>query len=71
MQALKELIQLAKDLDTATKRGEDLGLTDDGVAFYEALAASQSAQSMHTDERINNWLYQVKPLLLEKVGAAD
>ncbi|HMP71880.1 MAG TPA: HsdR family type I site-specific deoxyribonuclease [Kiritimatiellia bacterium] len=43
MQVIEELIKLAKDLDTATKRGEDLGLTDDEVAFYDALAANESA----------------------------
>ena len=34
MQVIEELIKLAKELD-ATKRGEDLGLTDDEVAFYD------------------------------------
>ncbi|MBP9603179.1 MAG: type I restriction endonuclease subunit R, partial [Chromatiaceae bacterium] len=43
MQVIEELIHLAKDLDAATKRGEDLGLTDDEIAFYDALAANQSA----------------------------
>jgi type I restriction enzyme R subunit len=31
MQVIEELIKLAKDLDAATKRGEDLGLTDDEI----------------------------------------
>ena len=43
MQVIEELIQLAKDLDAATKRGEALGLTEDEVAFYDALAANESA----------------------------
>jgi type I restriction enzyme R subunit len=43
MQVIEELIQLAKDLDAATKRGEDLGLSEDEVAFYDALAANESA----------------------------
>jgi len=43
MQVIEELIQLAKELDAATKRGEDLGLTEDEVAFYDALAANESA----------------------------
>lgn len=41
MQVLEELIKLAKDLDAATKRGVDLGLTDDEIAFYDALAANE------------------------------
>ena len=43
MQVIEELIKLAKDLDAATKRGENLGLTDDEIAFYDALATNDSA----------------------------
>jgi type I restriction enzyme R subunit len=43
MQVIEELIQLARELDAATKRGEDLGLSEDEVAFYDALAANESA----------------------------
>jgi type I restriction enzyme R subunit len=42
-EVIEELIRLAKELDAATKRGADLGLTDDEVAFYDALAANDSA----------------------------
>jgi type I restriction enzyme, R subunit len=52
MQVLEELIQLAKDLDAATKRGEDLGLTDDEVAFYDALAANESAVIAMGDDKL-------------------
>ena len=40
-EVIEELIKLAKEMDAATKRGEDLGLTDDEVAFYDALAANE------------------------------
>ncbi len=40
---IEELIKLAKEMDAATKRGIDLGLTDDEIAFYDALAANESA----------------------------
>ncbi len=43
MEVLEELINLAKEMDAATKRGQDLGLTDDEIAFYDALAANESA----------------------------
>ena len=52
MQVIEELIQLAKDLDAATKRGEDLGLTHDEVAFYDALAANQSAVLAMGDDKL-------------------
>ena len=42
-EVIEELIRLAKEMDAATKRGKDLGLTDDEVAFYDALAANESA----------------------------
>ena len=42
-EVIEELIRLAKEMDAATKRGEDLGLTDDEIAFYDALAANESA----------------------------
>jgi type I restriction enzyme R subunit len=36
-EVIDELIKLAKEMDAAAKRGEKLGLTDDEVAFYDAL----------------------------------
>jgi type I restriction enzyme R subunit len=40
---IDELIQLAKQMSAANQRGVDLGLNDDEVAFYDALAANDSA----------------------------
>ena len=51
MEVIEELIKLAKELDLETKRGVDLGLTDDEVAFYDALAANESAvRAMGNDQ---------------------
>jgi len=44
--------KLAKELDSATKRGVDLGLTDDEVAFYDALAANESAVIAMGDNKL-------------------
>lgn len=52
MQLLEELITLARELDAATRRGQDLGLSDDEVAFYDALAANESAVLAMGDERL-------------------
>jgi type I restriction enzyme R subunit len=52
MQVIEELIKLAKDLDAATKRGEDMGLTDDEIAFYDALASNGSAVQAMGDEKL-------------------
>ncbi len=42
-QVIEELIALAKDMRAAARRGEDLGLNDDEVAFYDALEVNDSA----------------------------
>jgi type I restriction enzyme R subunit len=50
-EVIEELIKLAKEMDAATKRGVDLGLNDDEIAFYDALAANESAvKAMGNDE---------------------
>ena len=49
---IEELIKLAKEMDAATKRGEDLGLTDDEIAFYDALAANASAVQAMGDDKL-------------------
>ncbi len=52
LEVLEELIKLARELDAATKRGIDLGLTDDEVAFYDALAANESAVQAMGDDKL-------------------
>jgi type I restriction enzyme R subunit len=52
MQVIEELIKLAKDLDAATKAGKDMGLTDDEKAFYDALAANESALTAMGDDKL-------------------
>ncbi len=42
-QVIEELIVLAKDMREADRRGEALGLTEDEVAFYDALETNDSA----------------------------
>jgi type I restriction enzyme R subunit len=52
MEVIEELIKLAKEMHAATKRGQDLGLTDDEVAFYDALAANESAVKVMGDAKL-------------------
>jgi type I restriction enzyme R subunit len=42
-QVIEELIALAKDMRAANARGEELGLTEDELAFYDALETNDSA----------------------------
>lgn len=51
-EVIDELIALAKELDAAAKRGEELGLTDDEIAFYDALAANKSARDVMGDAQL-------------------
>jgi type I restriction enzyme R subunit len=45
-QVLEELIQLAKDIQAARARGEETGLSDEEIAFYDALAENESARQV-------------------------
>lgn len=47
---IEELIGLAKEMQAAQQRGEDLGLTEDEIAFYDALGTNDSAVQVLGDE---------------------
>jgi type I restriction enzyme R subunit len=49
---IEELIGLAKDMRAAQERGEQLGLTEDEVAFYDALEVNDSAVAVLGDETL-------------------
>ena len=51
-QVIEELIQLARDIREAGARGERLGLTDDELAFYDALETNDSAVQVLGDETL-------------------
>lgn len=51
-QVIEELIGLAKDMREADKRGDELGLTTDEVAFYDALEVNDSAVKVLGDETL-------------------
>jgi type I restriction enzyme R subunit len=49
---IEELIGLAKDMRQAAQRGEALGLSDDEVAFYDALETNDSAVKVLGDDAL-------------------
>ena len=51
---IEELIQMAKDFAEANKHGEELGLSFDELAFYDALAENESAMREMGDEVLKN-----------------
>jgi type I restriction enzyme R subunit len=51
-QVIEELIRLAKDMREAERRGEELGLSNDEAAFYEALEVNDSAVKVLGDDTL-------------------
>ena len=51
-EVIEELIKLAKQLSAADQRGVDLGLTNEEVAFYDALANNESAVQAMGDQKL-------------------
>ena len=51
-QVIEELIGLAKEIREANARGEQLGLTEDELAFYDALETNDSAVQVLGDETL-------------------
>ena len=49
-QVIEKLIQLAREMRKASARGEELGLTEDELAFYDALETNDSAVQVLGDE---------------------
>ena len=51
-QVIEELIALAKEIREASARGEQLGLTEDELAFYDALETNDSAVKVLGDDKL-------------------
>ena len=51
-QVITELIDIAREIRDARHRGEDLGLSDEELAFYDALAANESAVEVMGDKQL-------------------
>ena len=53
-QVIEELISLARELREASARGEVLGLSDDELAFYDALGVNDSAVQVLGDQTLRD-----------------
>ena len=62
---MQELIELAKQIREARARGEETGLSDDEIAFYDALAENDSAVQVLGDKKLKLIAHE----LLEKLKA--
>ena len=53
-QVIEELIELARDMRAASERGENLNLSEDELAFYDALETNDSAVQVLGDETLRD-----------------
>lgn len=52
IQVIDELIKIAKDMREASNRGDKLGLSEDEIAFYDALGVNDSAVAVLGDDQL-------------------
>ena len=53
-QVIEELIDLAREMREASARGDDLGLSEDELAFYDALETNDSAVQVLGDDTLRD-----------------
>ena len=66
-QVMEELVEMAKKFKAAAARGETLGLSDDEVRFYDALANNESAVKELTDETLKKIAHELTENLRKNI----
>jgi len=66
-QVMEELVEMAKKFKAAASRGEQLGLSDDEVKFYDALANNESAVKELTDETLKKIAHELTENLKKNI----
>jgi type I restriction enzyme, R subunit len=66
-EVLQELIRIAKDFREARLRGEETGLSDEEIAFYDALAENNSAVEAMGDDQLRVIAHELLISLRENV----
>ena len=66
-QVIEELIEMAKKFREASNRGERLGLSEDEVRFYDALADNESAVVELGDETLKKIAHELTASLKENI----
>jgi len=66
-EVIEELIKLAKDIREARARGENENLSDDEIAFYDALAENGSAAEVMGDQQLKVIAHELLNSLKENV----
>lgn len=52
VQIIEELIQMSREITISSTRAKELGLSEDEIAFYDALAANESARDVMGDQQL-------------------
>lgn len=66
-QVIEELIEMAKKFAAASKRGDELGLNDDELAFYDALANYEASVRQLGDETLAKIAHELTDSLRQNV----
>ncbi|MDP2066198.1 MAG: type I restriction endonuclease subunit R [Burkholderiaceae bacterium] len=66
-QVMEELVEMARKFKEAASRGEQLGLTEDEVRFYDALAHNESAVRELTDETLKKIAHELTENLRQNI----
>jgi len=67
-QVMEELVAMAKKFREAANRGDELGLTEDEVKFYDALATNESAVRELTDETLKRIAHELTENLRQNLS---
>ena len=67
VEVIEELIRLAKELREADRRGQDLGLNEAELAFYEALEINDSAVKILGDDILKQIAHDLAIQIKENV----
>ncbi|HCT2037990.1 TPA: type I restriction endonuclease subunit R [Klebsiella pneumoniae] len=67
-EVLQELIKLAKDIRASRQRGEEQGLSEDEIAFYDALADNEDAIQVMGDDKLKLIAHELLMSLRENVS---
>lgn len=64
---IEQLIQLAKDLNEEHRRGNELGLNSDEIAFYDALASHETAKEVMGDKNLRAIAHELTKIVKENM----
>ncbi|WP_048163148.1 type I restriction endonuclease subunit R [Methanosarcina sp. 1.H.A.2.2] len=68
VQVIEELLDLAKKISEADKRGEEAGLSEEEIAFYDALADNESAVDVLGNETLKLMAAELVKIIRKNAG---